>query len=199
MPTSYTDIDRLILDRWDEVTSLIEAREELQDRIGDVIEAAGDRIRRWLQPLGYELEVHPRDAEFHAYRTTWTYKKKGPAVAFLLKGCCPKGYRRNQQLYPSLWLNIEDLEKFKIKEDGRRKFSADLRNQLGSLAAGWDDDGCDDATAPLGRDLTDYDSRRRCELVSSSEALSAFAVSEFSRGFELADAVDLCLQKVLPR
>ncbi len=50
MAAIYSDVDRLILERWDEVSELIDAREELADRITDVIEAAGERVRRhrWL-------------------------------------------------------------------------------------------------------------------------------------------------------
>lgn len=199
MPSSYTDVDRLILDRWDEVSNLIEAREELQDRIADVIDAAGEKVRRWLQPIGYEIEVDAKRAQYRVHRTTWVYKRKGPAVYFALEDFCPIGYRRVESPYPTLWLITRHLENFRVKEEDRRKFASDLRNELGPIAAHWDDDECDDAETPVGRYLTEYDSRKRCELISSSEALYAFAVKELTRGFELSDAVDALLQKILPR
>ena len=199
MSTTYTDVDRMILDRWEEVSQLIEARGELEERIAAVVGAAGDRLERWLDPKGYDIEVDTKGAEFSVYRRTWQAKKKGAAVYFVLGGFCPRGYRRNDEPYPSLWLQTSSLENYRLKGADMRAFAAELRQELGPAFADWDHDHCDDLKWPLVQYMPKYDDRRRCELVSSSEDLYAFAVEVLPRAFEISDAVDRCVTKVLAR
>jgi hypothetical protein len=43
---AYTEMDRLILQRWPDVIGLIEAHREVQDRIEEMIELVGERLSR---------------------------------------------------------------------------------------------------------------------------------------------------------
>ncbi|MEZ5285577.1 MAG: hypothetical protein R2712_12395 [Vicinamibacterales bacterium] len=199
MAAIYSDVDRLILERWDEVSELIDAREELEDRITDVIEAAGERVRRALQPMGYEVEIDSKGANIDAYRTSWNDRRRGPWVYFRLSGCCPRGYRRHEDAHPAVFLHTDTLENFRIKADERRRLATSLRQALGEAAREWDDDDCSDEDAPLGRYLTEIDNKARCELVSSPEKLAGGAVAEFQKAFVIADVVEACVGKVVQR
>lgn len=195
----YTDIDRMILERWDEVNQLIEAREETKDRIAKVIEAATERLRRWLEPQGYELQSWPKDGEFHVWRRTWDVKKKGPAVKFILEGFCPPGYRRGAETFPCLWLATTALENYKLKEADRRAFAAGLRAELGASAADWDDDACDDANGPLVQYLREFDRGRQVNLVSSADNLAQFTMEHLSKSLAISDVVDRCVSRAIAR
>jgi hypothetical protein len=195
----YTDIDRLILGRWDEVSDILAAREELQGRVGEVIEVAGERLGRWLDQKGYLLDVVTKDGEYHAYRKEWDDKRRGPYAYFVLGGFCPRGYRKTDEPHPYLWLRTELLEGYKVKADERRALAASMRKALGHAASEWDDDGCDDADAPLGRYLVEIDNRARADIISSPEKLYAFATNEFPKIFATADVVERCVGRVLGR
>jgi len=175
------------------------AREQTKSRIAGVVVASGERLQRWLDPLDYRIDVYPKDAEFHVYRKTWEIKKRGPAVAFVLDGFCPPGYLRTEEPYPSVWLATKSLENYKMKDAERRAFAGELRRELGAVAADWDDDACDDESAPLVQYLTDYDGRPRCELIFNSDNLYTFAVEALSRALGISEAVDHCVGRVLSR
>lgn len=194
--TPYDDVDRLILERWDEVTRLVEAREQLKVRIATVVEAAGRLLTPWMEQHGYTLAVHAKEAEFRAWRRSWTERRKDPAVEFVLDGFCPAGYRKGQGRYPSLWLYIAGLEQYKIKEEGRRRFGEDVRVGLGDFAAEWVDDECVPDRSPLVRFLADAPPRNT--LVASSENLFSFATEQFPRFFAIADAVDAVVRRTVP-
>lgn len=199
MAAIYSDVDRLLLERWDEVSELIDARDELEERIADVIESAGERVRRALQPMGYEIDIHPKEAWFDVYRMAWNDRRRGASVYFRLSGLCPRGYRRNEDPHPAMFVYTDTLENFRIKADERRRLATELRQALGDAAREWDDDECSDEDAPLGRYLTDIDNKARCELVSSPEKLATFAIGEFQKAFAIADIVDACVSKMLQK
>ena len=86
MSFSYTDMDRLIIRRWTDVVGLIEAHREAQDRIEEMIDVVGERVARWAQPLGFEIETCAKDGEFQAWRPGWADRKKGTKVRLVLGG-----------------------------------------------------------------------------------------------------------------
>ncbi|BCS31398.1 hypothetical protein TBR22_A05990 [Luteitalea sp. TBR-22] len=200
MTTYYTDTDKLLLERWQEVNELIEAREELIDRIDDVVEVAGQLLARSLEPRGYAVEASPKDVAIYLHRSAWADRKKGTPVYFTLGGFAPLGYRKHSEAHPYLWLTTSDLEAFRQKVDQRIEFSRSLRKALGAdVARTWEHHHCNDADEPLGRVLTDYDDRARCELVSSPEKLHDFAMKEFDHAFQIADVVERQLFVLLGR
>lgn len=196
MSSSYSDLDRLVLERWMDVKNLAEAQRDVQDRIEQVVEIAGERIGRWLREQGYESECEAGDAEILAWRPTWAERRRGPMVSLVLGGFCPPGFRKSDETHPYLWVYTGGLEGFRVREPGRIAFAADLRRELGSEAARWEDDDTDDADSPLGRRLREFSAREQCELVSSPEALVSFAMEQYPKIFVLSDAIDACLGRL---
>ena len=194
----YTDVDRLILDRWDEVSDLLAAREELQDRIAETIEAAGQKLERALEPRGYLVESQAKDGEFHVYRSSWNDRRRGPSVYFTLGAFCPRGYRKVVEPHPYLWLMTETLANFRVKDEERRSLAAAIRRALGAAAESWDHEDCYD-DAPVGRSLTRIGNRQRAENISSPSRLYDFALAELEAAFEIADIVERCVEKHLAR
>lgn len=196
MASIYTDVDRLILERWDEVSDLVAARDELQDRIGETIEAAGQKLERALEPRGYLVETQAKDCEFHVYRSTWNDRRRGPTAYFALGAFCPRGYRKNTEPFPYLFLVTETLASFRVKDDELRELAVAIRRALGAAADSWDHEDCHDGS-PIGRALTTFDGRQRAEIISSPVKLCEFAVAELEPAFEIADIVERCVEKVL--
>lgn len=192
----YTEMDRLVLERWTDVRGLIEAQEDVQDRMEELIRVVGDRLARWAFPQGYTLEAAPKDGEFHLWRPAWADRRKGEKVSLTLGGFCPIGFRKVEDRYPYLWLYTSQLEDFKVKEQQRRELAEALRVALGERARRWESSDADDAGAPLGRHLPEYDEQARARLLLDPDALFDFGTRHIPELFELSDAVETELEKL---
>jgi hypothetical protein len=192
----YTEMDRLVLERWTDVRGLIEAQEDVQERMEEVIRVVGERLGRWASPLGYVVEAQPKAGEFHLWRPTWADKRKGHKVSLVLGGFCPIGFRKVADRYPYLWLYTSQLEEFKVKEAQRREFAQNVRASLGEQASRWESPDVDDAGGPFGRYLLDYDEQARARLLLQPDALFDFATRHIPELFELADPVEAELEKL---
>jgi len=189
-------MDNLIIERWPDVMGLIDAHRGTQGRIEEMIEVVGERLTRWAQPLGFELETFARDCEFQASRPAWADRRKGSKVQLALGGFCPFGYRKNDSKHPYLWVYIDDLANFKVKEPERAAFARNLRAALGEDARSWEAEGVDDADEPLGRYLTDVSDADRAKVIASPDALFEFATSRYPVVFKLADTIEAELLKL---
>jgi hypothetical protein len=193
---AFTDMDQLIIERWPDVVGLIEAHRETQDRIQEMIDVVGERVARWAKPLGFEVETFAKDSEFRAWRPSWADRRKGARVQLALGGFCPGGYRKQDAKHPYLWVYIEGLESFKVKEAERVRFSESLRTALGTDAKDWEAEGVDDASEPLGRYLTTISDADRVRHIATPDALFAFVTTHYPTVFALADSIDAELAKL---
>jgi hypothetical protein len=196
MPTSYTDVDRLILDRWEDTKGLIEAYEDLQERMRDVIEGVGERLAVWGTENGYTIDTDAKRPEFYAYKPEWQNRRRDDAVVyFLLSGFAPFGYRNVKDDHPWLWLQTANLQMLKKGEPERQQFARDLRTRLGEQATAWSHEDADEADSPFGRYLTDVTDKDRLQLISDPDALYEFATKAFTEAFALSEAIDETLAK----
>jgi hypothetical protein len=192
--TEYTDIDRLVLSRWTEVLELIEVHRQVQEKIEERIEGVGERLTRWVQGFGFELDVDAKNGQYSAHRPAWADRRRGAKVQLVLGGFCPMGYRRLEWRNPYLWVCTEIMENFKIREADRIRFAEELRKTLGERANEWNHDEVEDDSWPLGQYLREYDEKARCGLMENPDKLYDFAVVQFPKLFELADPIDACLK-----
>lgn len=196
MSFSYSEMDRLVLERWADVVGLIEAHRGAQDRIEEMMDVVGERVARWARPLGFETSVDTKEPEFLAWRPKWAEKRKDPKVVLALGGFCPLGFRKTDAKHPYQWVNIEGLSNYRMKEPERTAFALSLRTALGDDAKSWDADGIDDADQPLGRFLTTVNDKDRATVISSPDSLFAFVSDHFSPLFQLADTIEAELNKI---
>ncbi|MBI4521708.1 MAG: hypothetical protein HY701_12780 [Gemmatimonadetes bacterium] len=200
MADGYTDVDKLILERWHDVIGLMEAHEELQGRIEELIGDVGNRLEKWGDELGYALETDAKRAEFYAWKPTWMNRRKDEAAVYYVVGSfAPLGYRKIKEIHPYLWVYTENLELLKMKEADRVEFARELRRVLGDSATPWLNPDTNDADAPLGKYLTDTDDRLRVRLISAPDELFEFAAKGFKELFTLSDAIDQTLAKFRTR
>src|SRR5512138_1488213 len=122
MSTSYTDVDRLILDRWEEVLGLREAFDELQSRIEEVFGDVGARLVKWANSCGYNLASDPRKAAYYAWKQSWETRKGNEVIYYEVGALAPFGYRKIDADHPYLCVCTEQLETLKMKEAERVAF-----------------------------------------------------------------------------
>lgn len=190
MSSQYTDVDQLILERWNEVLDLQEAFKELGGRIQDNIEGVLARSARWLDEQGYRCEWDAKTPEISAWKQGWEAKRGLPAVRLTVGEFAPAGYGRIRGEHPYLWLYTHNLDAMKLKEPERVQFGRDLRASLGPALSSWDDDEASDSESPLGRYLTTLTDARRVEMVAKPQQLLEFIQTGFTQLFELSGAVD---------
>jgi hypothetical protein len=194
MPTTYTDVDRLILERWFDTRGLLEAYEELQDRIHDVISEVGERLAEWAQPQGYLVDTDAKTPAFSLYRSTWMHRRKDEPLIYVdVENFAPLGYRRVKENHPNIWVHTENLQSLKMKEPERVQFGRDLRAALGDASAEWKHEDSDDADYPLGRSLTEVSDADRVRLVADPDGLFEFGTGALKSVFDLSDAIEKTL------
>lgn len=194
---NYTEMDRLVLERWPDVIGLIEAQKAAQEHIESALGPAGERLTRWVREQGFDGAMSARDAEFHTWRPAWHDKRKDEAKVLLtLGGFCPIGFRKVDAKYPYLWVNTYSLDRFKVKPPDRVKFAQGLRTALGDNARTWEAEDIDDADHPLGRYLRQYDNAARARLLLEPDSFLAFGKEHLPVLFGLADIIDSELQKL---
>jgi hypothetical protein len=186
----YTDVDRLILERWNEVLELQGAFKGLAGRIQDNIDGALTRAARWLDEQGYRCEWDAKTPEISAWKLAWEAKRGLPAVRLTIGEFAPFGYGRIRGEHPYLWVYTHNLDGLKLKEPERVQFGRDLRASIGEALATWDDDEASDSESPLGRYVTALTDAKRVELVANPQQLIDFVQSGFTQLFELSSAVD---------
>jgi hypothetical protein len=191
VPTTYTDVDLLILQRWDDTRGLLEAYEELQDRMHEVIQEVGERLVQWAESRGYTLDVDARTPQYYAYKTAWMNRRKDDALVYYnVVDFAPVGYRKVKEAHPSIWVHTDNLQMLKLKEAERIQFARALRNRLGDTAKSWQHDDANDTEYPLGKALTHVSDADRVQLVADPERLYGFTVAAFEEAFALSDAID---------
>jgi hypothetical protein len=192
MSIIFNDVERLILERWTDVTGLIDAHETVQGRLEEQIQTIADRIGRWAKPQGYEVDSSPRMAEINAWRPAWADRRKDARVYFSVGGFYPTGFGKVETAHPYLWVYTSD----KLKDSLRTDLAQRLRQALGSQAREWEAHDVDD-WSPLGKYLVEYDNRFRVKLLSDPDAVFDFCTQHFPTLFSIADIIEAELNHVL--
>ena len=196
MSSHYTDVDRLILERWNEVLDLQDAFKGLNDRMREAIDGVLAKTERWLDDQGYKCDRDSKTPEISAWKPSWEAKKGQPAIRLTIGEFGPHAYGRVRSDHPYLWVMTANLDLLKLKEPERVQFARDLRKALGPAAAMWDDEEVSDADSPLGRYLSDVPDGKRVEMAGQPQQLLDFLQSRFSELFELAPAIDATLAAI---
>jgi hypothetical protein len=196
MNTNYTDVDRMIISRWDEVIALRDAYDELLDRMRDSLEGVCDRVKVWLEEREFECDIDVKTPQIDAWKASWEKPRGKPLVYFRVGDFAPLGYGKVEADHPWLWVVTKELERIKLKDPSdRAKFARDLKEVIGPAAASWDHEDADPASEPLGRYRKELTEQQRVELTTHPARLVEFIQSAFTELFELEPAIDATLSK----
>jgi len=200
MATEYSDVDRLILDRWQDVMALIDAHVEVQDRVEEVVDEVGERLGRWLEDRGYTVNTESKGPSYYIGKDDWYHKRKDDFLIYFEIGAfAPVGFRKVKEDNPYAWLHTENLEFLKMKDPERVEFAKALRQELGDAAKSWANKNIDDADGPLGRYFTDIKNADRIELIADPDKLFDFGRKACEDLLTLAGPIDRVLAKFRPK
>ena len=192
---SYTDVDRLILDRWNEVVALRQAFDDLLKRMEHSIEQAVVRAERWVQAQGWQAENDVRQTRLDFWKPEWANRRGEAALCFRIADFAPREYSKSKDAHPWIWLFTEDMARFKMSESDRIRFARDVHSALGADARRWDHPDADEAKSPLGRYYADVTPDDRIRWMSHPDELTAFLTRGVEEAMTLAPAIDATLAR----
>jgi hypothetical protein len=188
MPSHYTDVEKLLLQRWPDVRALLTAYGELQDSIEEMLTGVGEELEKWADERGYSFETDPRGAEYSMWKETWANRRNDAGVWFVVGGFVPDGYRKVKSDHPFIWV-YTNPEALRIKSSLREQFVRDLRSSVGDALSEWQHPDADDS-APLGKQLTAFDGNQRLQWMTSPVSLAEFVKEAFEQLIPLVEPID---------
>ena len=195
----YTDVDRLILERWTEVNALREAFDELLERMREPIETAARRVKSRCDELGLASEYDVKQPSFDFWKNGWANRRDKAGIYFRIGDFAPFEYGNVKSEHPWLWVLTHDLDALRIKGTEAVQFAKELRAHLGSEAAKWDDPDVVDASEPLGRYCSEVPEADRVRWMTHPDELAGFLVKGVEELMTLAPAIDVVLEKYRKR
>lgn len=190
----WTDLEKFIIQRWQDAVEFRHAIEATEERLADNLKKVGDRVAEWLKPKGFELSVDEDYAEFSAYRPSFVHERGEPVVSMCVGGLYPKGYRQVDSDESYLAVYTKKLSALGLRGADRAQFSEDLRRRLGNLLDGWKNEP-DDREYPVFEYLL-VPPEERTLMVTDDDKLHDFAIGQFDRLLPLADKIDECLKTI---
>ncbi len=188
----YTDVDRLLLERWTEVVALRSAFDGLLDRMRETIEGGGMKANRWVEERGWKMDFGAKDPYIDFYRPEW--ERRGEAALYFRIGdFAPTEYGAVDNDHPYTWLLTGDLGRLKLSEAERGAFGRELRKALGAEASKWDHRDCNDAAEPIGRFHEQISDLDRVRWMSHPDELTQFLTSSMEEAMALAPTIDTVL------
>jgi hypothetical protein len=199
MASRYTDVDLMILKRWDEVKALREAFDGLVDRMQDVVEASLQKVVTAASEKGLSSDINLKRPSIWFWKREWENRKKEPGVYFELFDFAPAEYGKDVEESPSMWLMTDQFSRLRMRE-ASEDFGRAVRSALTpELSAKWGHEDADLSDSPLGRACLEISEADRVHLVGEPEDLYKFLTERLDEFVELAPAVDQALQKLTRR
>lgn len=179
-----TELDLLLLERWQDALGLYEGMDELQKRLRRRFKHAGEQLKPWFRDRGLEVfEVEWETASYSGAKKLWIGDKGEPTVWITVGGLFPYGYKDVVDELPYVWLFVPDVSDDSARLVGR------VRGVLGARLGAWQNDECDE-TMPLGQYVEGYGDVERAGFAKDLAALTAFVRAQESLIQELVAAVD---------
>jgi len=196
MPHRYTDVDRMILNRWTEVIGLREAFDELQDRMKGVLEESLVKVAAQAQERGFSTEHSAKDPYICFWKKEWETKTwKAAGISILIKDFAPRAYGRVRDEHPWTYLDIQEAGKLKVKD--RSAFANAVRGSLTpAMKAKWEVADVDVEDFPVGIISREVDDAERVRWMSEPDALAQFLLARLDEAQEIVPAVDKALEGV---
>jgi len=200
MANRYTDVDLMILKRWDEVKALREAFDDLLSRMEGVIEGSLKKVATILEDRKLSSDMDIKRPSIWFWKHDWeTRSKKEPGICFKLFDFAPIDYSKAAGDYPTMWLITEEFGKLRMRESSE-DFGRAVRAALSpELLTKWGHEDADLSNLPVGRECTNVSESDRVRMVAEPDALDKFVIDRLDEFMELAPAVDQALQKMTRR
>lgn len=199
MATAYTDVDLMILNRWDEVRALREAYDDLLGHIRDVVEATLYKVCTFAGEKGLSAACDPKRPSIWFWKTDWATRKNDPGIRFEIFDFVPSECGKQIEGCPSIYLWTIDLVKLKLRERSE-EFGRALRAEMPpELRSKWSDERSDTTTCPLVLNCGEVTDADRVRLVKDPDALARFMAERIDEFMEVVPHIDATLQKMTRR
>ncbi len=199
MATRYTDVDLMILKRWDEVKALREAFDDLRGRIEDVLDVALQKVSTAVSERGLSSDFDTKRPSVWFWRRDWETRKKEPGIYFQLFDFVPTDYGKAVEDFPSMRFMTDEFSKLRMRESSE-DFGRALRAALSpELLKKWGHEDAHLSESPLGRECIEVSESDRVRLVAEPDALGKFIIDRVDEFMELVPAIDQALQKMTRR
>jgi hypothetical protein len=196
MASRYTDVDLMILRRWDEVATLRAAFDDLLNRMEGVLEVALQKVSTTVSERRLSAGFDAKQPSIWFWKRDWETRRKEPGIYFQLSDFAPGEYGRTAKDHPSMWLMTDEFSKLKMRESSE-DFGRALRASLPQeLLKKWNHEDTDLSESPLGRECIDLRESDRIRLVAEPDALDKFIIERLDEFLELGPAIDQVLQKM---
>ena len=191
MSEALTELDVLLLDKWQDTLAIWDAINELEGRLSDRFEGSVDRLRPWLAERGYEVvEINPKWSSVYVAKDSWFRKREEELVSIGVGAVLPYGFCRVDDEHPYVWVAIGHMD-----EDEQEAFNAQLTERLRRRPGGWINDKCYD-DYPAGRHITSHGDSERIALAKSEEAMESFMKSALESVMALEGDIEAVLSSV---
>lgn len=197
MAVRYTDVDVMLLNRWEEVSALREAFDELLGRMTSVVELALQRAIAHINEKGFHANADAKFPCLAFWKPEWVNRKEDGIYGEIV-GFAPGQFGKRSYPHPQTLLNVEDFGALRMVESPAQ-FSGALNKALNDdLRSAWSHQG-DVAVTPLGREYLEVAERDRVLLMRDSMQLAAFLTARFDEFTELEPFIAEVLRRMTKR
>src|SRR5580693_5139270 len=109
MASRYTDVDLMILERWDEVAALRAAFDDLLGRMEGVLEVALQKVSTAVSERRLSAGFDSKRPSIWFWKHEWETRRKEPGIYFQLSDFAPSEYGRVAKDHPSMWFMTDDF------------------------------------------------------------------------------------------
>ena len=199
MARRYTDVDLMILKRWDEVKALRDAFDDLVGRMQDIVEASLQKVAVVATEKGFSSAFNLKRPSIWFWKREWENRKKESGVYFELFDFAPAEYGKDVEEHPSMWFMTDQFSRLRIRE-GSDDFGRAVRAALSpELLTKWSHEDADLSETPVGKACHEVSESDRVVLLTEPEALGKFIIERVDEFVELVPAIDQALQKMTRR
>ena len=116
MASRYTDVDLMILKRWDEVNALRDAFDNLLGRIEDVVEASLQKVSITASERGLSSDSNLKRPSIWFWKRDWATRRNEPGIYVEVFDFVPADCGRDVDDHPSIWVMTDEFSRLKLRE-----------------------------------------------------------------------------------
>jgi hypothetical protein len=196
---TWTDLDRLIFDRWTDLVELRQAVAATEKKLKDNVAEVGRRVETWAKDKGYGSDTATDNGpSIYVYKPDWIVDDLA-LVHFTVGGIVPNGFLATDESAPFIMVEVSSLKKLGLKGPAREEFGRSLRDEWKGLWPNFQHEPEDPTKYALLEYLRKLDDTARLALALDPDAMLALVTDQFERLFPLAAGISARLEALKTR
>jgi hypothetical protein len=195
----YTDVDQLILKRWDEVRDLRAAFDDLLERMTETVQGALDKVKVAANERDFAADYNLKRPSIWFWKPGWASRRGDHGICLEVYDFVPSEYGRDTEDHPSVWLMTDEFSRLRVRESAE-DFGKCLRAALSpELLTKWSHQDVDLGAYPLGREYSEISEADRVSMVAHPDELTRFVLGCLDEATVLVPAIDQALGRMTRR